>query len=98
MIRQEEILQKLEEHRHQLRQFGIRRLALFGSTARGEQGQRSDLDFLVEFEKKSFDAYMDLKSYLETLFNCRVDLVLPNTIKPRLKSRILRDTVDVPGL
>src|SRR5690606_3574931 len=98
MNRKTKVLQQLEEHRDEIRRFGVRRLALFGSTARGEQGERSDLDFLVEFEKKSFDAYMDLKNYLEELFNCRVDLVLPNTIKPRLKNRILSETVDVPGL
>lgn len=98
MKTRQEIIQTLAEHRDEIRLFGVRRLGLFGSTAREEPGEHSDLDFLVEFEKKSFDTYMDLKAFLEKLFKCRVDLVLPNTIKPRLKSRILRDTVDVPGL
>ena len=58
----------------------------------------SDLDFLVEFEKKSFDAYMDLKAFLETLFGCRVDLVLENAIKPRLRSTILNEALHAEGL
>jgi len=98
MKTRKEILRTLEEHRDDISRLGARRLALFGSAARGEQNERSDLDFLVEFEKKTFDAYMDLKDFLEGLFHCRVDLVLPSTLKPRLRERILSDTVDVQGL
>jgi hypothetical protein len=64
--------------------------------------EMSDLDFLVEFEKKSFDAYfdayMDLKAFLEKLFGCRVDLVLENAIKPRLRSTILNEALHAEGL
>jgi hypothetical protein len=56
------------------------------------------LDFLVEFGKNSFDAYMDLKIFLEELFGCKVDLVLADSIKPRLRETILREAVHVPGL
>ncbi|MGI8785776.1 MAG: nucleotidyltransferase family protein [Acidobacteriota bacterium] len=97
-MNREGILRTLLEHRAEIRRLGVRRLGLFGSTARDEHSDRSDLDFLVEFEHKSFDAYMDLKEYLENLFDCPVDLVLPNTVKARLKHRILRETVDVQGL
>lgn len=98
MKNKEEILRTLQEHRAEIRRFGVRRLGLFGSTARDEHRDHSDLDFLVELEHKSFDSYMDLKEYLENLFDCRVDLVLPNTVKARLKHRILQETVDVRGL
>ena len=50
--------------------------------ARDEASQTSDLDFLVEFQRKSFDGYMDLKEFLEQLFGRRVDLVLPETLNP----------------
>jgi predicted nucleotidyltransferase len=73
-------------------------LRLFGSCARDEARESSDLDFVVEFEKKTFDAYMDLKEFLENLFGCRVDLVLSNVIKPRLRPFILKDAIDVEGL
>lgn len=47
----EEILNTLEQHRETIRGFGVRRLGIFGSYARGEQGEASDMDFLVEFGK-----------------------------------------------
>jgi uncharacterized protein len=91
----EEILNRLQEHPDAIRAYGVRRLGLFGSFVRGEQKEASDLDFVVEFESKSFDAYMDLKRYLEDLFDCRVDLVISETIKPRLRSKIFRERVSV---
>ncbi len=94
----ESVLDALEENREAIRRFGVKRLGLFGSAARGEAGAKSDLDFVVEFEKKSFDAYMDLKLFLESLFKCRVDLVLTDAIKPRLRSSILSEAVYAPGL
>jgi hypothetical protein len=45
-----------------------------------------------------FDAYMDLKAYLENLFGCSVDLVLANTLKPRLREPIFNETIHAPGL
>ena len=97
----EEIIQLLREQRGAIRNYGVCRLRLFGSCARGEASEVSevsDLDFLVDFEKKSFDAYMDLKEFLENLFGCPVDLVLSNAIKPRLRPYILKDAIDVEGL
>ena len=94
----EDIMNLLRENRGELERLGVQRLALFGSRAREDAQSKSDLDFLVEFEKKSFDAYMDLKFFLEDLFGVPVDLVLANTIKPRLRDRILEEAVDVPGL
>lgn len=88
MTNAEGVMRTLDEHRQELRQLGVRRLSLFGSMARNEATETSDLDFLVEFQRKSFDAYMDLKFLLENLFDRRVDLVLPETLKPRLRDRI----------
>jgi uncharacterized protein len=89
----ETVLQKLEENRDAIRGFGVKRLGLFGSAARGEATEGSDLDFLVELENETFDAYMDLKEFLEELFNCPVDLVLIDAIKPRLREAILGETI-----
>ena len=94
----EEILNRLQEHRDAIKAYGVRRLGLFGSFVRGEQKETSDLDFVVEFEKKSFDSYMDLKQYLEDLFGCRVDLVISDAVKPRLRRMILEEATHVPGL
>ena len=93
-----EILTLLERNAHAIRSHGVRRLGLFGSAARGTAEEESDLDFVVEFERKSFDAYMDLKAYLENLLGCRIDLVVAEAIKPRLRDTILGEALHAPGL
>lgn len=60
-----EILHRLEQNAPVIRRYGARSLGLFGSGARGTVREDSDLDFVVEFETKSFDTYMDLKAFLE---------------------------------
>lgn len=97
MKSREEVLLVIEQNQVALRKLGVRRLGLFGSCARGEATVGSDLDFVVEFSDKSFDAYMDLKSFLEDLFHARVDLVTLGAIKPRLLPIIQRETVYASG-
>ena len=94
----DEILRLLQANRDAIRAYGVRRLGLFGSYASGEATDASDIDLVVEFEKKTFDAYMDLKAYLEELLQRRVDLVLADAVKPRLRSAIVDGAVYAPGL
>lgn len=56
------------------------------------------MDFLVVLEKPTFDAYMEVKFFLEDLFGCTVDLVLEETIKPRLRRYILEEVIYAQGL
>ena len=79
--------------------FGVKRLMIFGSVVHGTTGPGSDVDILVDFTgQPDFDRFMDLKFFLEELFGCRVDLVLADSIKPRLRSTILREAVYAAGL
>lgn len=94
----DEILRKLEENRETIKGFGVRRLGIFGSYARDEQTEASDMDFVVEFDRATFDNYFDLKFFLEDLFGRKVDLVIKDTIKPRIRSSILEETVYAQGL
>ena len=99
MVRnREEVLGLLRDNRQVIRSFGVRRLGLFGSYVRGEGRPTSDLDFIVEFDQKSFDSYMDLRFFLEELFKRKVDLVLSDSIKPRLRAAILGEAVYAQGL
>ncbi len=93
----DQVLKVIENNRTAIKRLGVKRLGLFGSYARKTQDDVSDLDFIVEFEKKSFDVYMELKILLEELFDTHVDLVLVNTIKPRLRTVILEETVYASG-
>jgi uncharacterized protein len=92
-----EIFRLLEENREKLIALGVRRLGLFGSAVRGEATAHSDLDFIVDLRQKTFDAYMDVKEFLEDLFQCQVDLVLIDGIKPRLRETIISETVYASG-
>jgi len=78
------------------RQFGVRRIALFGSTARDEAREDSDLDLLVEFEVvPALDAFVGLKFFLEDQVGHRVDLVTRDALKPRMRPVVEREAVNV---
>lgn len=79
-----------------VRRFAIKKLGIFGSAARDEMHEGSDIDILVEFQSSpTFDAYMDLKFYLEDLFHTGVDLVIEDTVKPRMRPIIEKDLIRV---
>jgi hypothetical protein len=95
MPRSPDLLRRLEEHQGVLEALGVQRIGVFGSQARGDDRVESDVDVLVEFRpgRKTLDSYFDLKSYLETLFGRRVDLVVKEAIKEALREEILAETV-----
>jgi uncharacterized protein len=100
MLSQQDILEELSKNLASWKEkFGVKRIALFGSYARGEQKDTSDIDVLVEFmeDAVTFDNYMDLKFSLEDLFHKKVDLVIFEDIKPALKSLILRSAKYAEG-
>ena len=89
-------LMLLRQHQPILkRQFGVEKIGIFGSFIRGEERPDSDVDVIVTFRKgqETFDNYMDCKFYLEDLFGSKVDLVIKDTIKKRLKPSILHEVV-----
>lgn len=100
MLSQQEILDVLSRNLEIWKeQFGVIRIALFGSYSRGEQKDTSDIDLLVEFDDHAmtFDNYMDLKFSLEDLFKKPVDLVIIDDIKPALKPSIIRSAKYAEG-
>ena len=100
MLTSETILKMLENNKNEIRQYGVKRIGLFGSYCKNEQKKESDIDILVEFKrgKKTFDNYMDLKFFLEDLFDCTVDLVVKEAIKIDLKSSIMRSVKYATGI
>ena len=98
MINLQEIKQTLKERMPEIKEkYGVKNLYIFGSYVRGEQTPESDIDILVEFEKgrKTFRNYMGLKFYLEELFGIKVDLVIKEAVKPRLKKYIYEEAISV---
>ncbi len=88
------ILDSLRAHRKELEEkFSVRRIGIFGSYARSDAGPKSDIDVLVEFEQPTFDHYMELKFFLEELLGSEIDLVMADTVKPRLRPYINQEVV-----
>jgi len=89
-------LEAIRGHESELKGLGVKSLAIFGSVARNEATTESDLDLLVDFEAPAtFDAYMAVKTYIEDILDCRVDLVMRKAVTPRMRRNIERDVVRV---
>jgi len=74
--------------------YGARRLRVFGSAARGEADEASDIDFIVELEPgRSIFDLGGLQADLEALLGRRVDVVTERGIRARIRERILREAV-----
>jgi uncharacterized protein len=98
MMDRDEILRKLEENRETIRGFGVCRLGIFGSYARGEPKEAGDMDCLVEFDDATLRNYLNLKDFLGRLFDRPVDLVFADMVKPRLRPIIFNEVVYAEGL
>jgi len=93
----ERTIERLRAAEAEIRRLGVRRLALFGSVARGEARPSSDVDLLVEFApgQKSFDRFMALSDLLERLLSCPVELVTLEALSPFIGPHILAEAADV---
>lgn len=77
-------------------EFGITKLGIFGSVARKENTEDSDIDIVVEVQKPSLQLMYELKEALKQLFNCEVDLVrFRDSLRPLIKSNIQKDVIYV---
>ena len=96
MKRQDEYVSLLQSHSDELRsEFGVRSLCIFGSVARNEQHEGSDVDVCVEMQPKIF-LLIALKEKLEQLLGCQVDVVRRHrNMNPVLEEEINRNSVYV---
>ena len=96
-MNRERVLSLLTKRRAEIvHRFGVKKLGVFGSAARNDMRSDSDVDILVGFrEAATFDNYMDLKVYLESLLGTNVDLVTEEALKPRMRLIIEKDLVHV---
>jgi predicted nucleotidyltransferase len=74
--------------------YQITEIGIFGSYARGEQTEASDIDILVDYETApTFMMLVELRDYLSQLFGLKVDIVTKNGLKPRIRDRVLSDAI-----
>ncbi len=79
-----------------VQQFGVTQLALFGSTARDDASDNSDVDILVSFDGPATSTrYFGVQFYLEDRLGCPVDLVTEKALRPELRLFVERDIINV---
>ncbi len=93
-LTREEILEALASERALFERYGVSAVSLFGSVARGESTEESDIDLLVEFSRPiGLLVFVELKCILEEVLGRSVDLVTPKALKPQLRDRILKEAI-----
>ncbi|MCG6145848.1 nucleotidyltransferase domain-containing protein [Leptospira sp. 2 VSF19] len=89
------IQNSLKNYKKELDILGVETIHLFGSVARNEAKQNSDIDFLVKFKSgmKNFDNYINLTFLLEDIFKVKVDLLTTDSISGSLKISVESESV-----
>jgi predicted nucleotidyltransferase len=98
MITRDYILTTIRTHEQEFSKLGIRKIGLFGSCARNEESDMSDIDILLDFnpDKENFDNYMAVYDLIENLFqNKKVDIVTINGLSPYIGPKILNEVLYV---
>ena len=90
MLTSNDIIKTLEKNMNAIQQYGVKKIGLFGSFARNDQTENSDINLLMEFEseKETYENYMGLLLFLEKLFSKKVDLVMYDAVREELKEEI----------
>ena len=96
MKTRDEVLNILRQARHDLSsRYPITRITLFGSYARGQQQEDSDIDILIDVDPSIGLRFVTLANELEGLLGQRVELVTSRAIAPKMKSLLEADSIEV---
>ena len=92
-----EAITKLREHEAERRQLGVRHLYLFGSTARGEAGEDSDVDLFFDYEKGKLGLFelMDVKEQTSRILGRKADIMTRDSLHKVLRARIEASALQV---
>jgi predicted nucleotidyltransferase len=93
----ESILRSLKTLKSEVaREYSVKTIGVFGSVARDEQTERSDIDLLVEFSQPvGFVTFMRLEQFLSDRLGKKVDLVTPDALKPVIRQDVLSEVIYV---
>jgi len=97
-MKTEDAIRILKEHEREIKARGVRRIALFGSTARGTAGPASDIDVLVSVppdRKFSLIDQASLREMIVDYFGRDVELLVEEDLRPRLRAAVERDRIEV---
>lgn len=96
-MNRDEVLNILRTHKPTLSErFGVTSLALFGSFARDQATERSDVDILVRFDRPAtFESYFGVQFYIEDMLGLTVDLVTDKALREEIRPHVEREALDV---
>lgn len=97
MNTKQEIINSLHQHKSELNEkFGIEKLALFGSFAKDEQSEKSDIDLLVvQMKKKNAITLIKAKNFISDVLGRDVDLGLLDSLRPFIRNRVEKEMIYV---
>lgn len=89
----EDIIKLIKENRGKIRSYGIKKIGLFGSFARNESREGSDVDLLIEFnkDKKTYHNFINFAYFIESLLKRKVELVTPESVSPYIAPYIQKE-------
>ena len=97
MLTQKEIMQYLKENKDFFKiKFNILKIGIFGSYARNEQTETSDIDIIIEMPLDTteiFEKKQELREVLKQTFHCKIDICRERSIRPMFKKIILKDVI-----
>ena len=96
-MQRDDVIRIIREGWAELTALGVTSLSLFGSVARGEAREESDVDLLVEFDGRpmGYFGFFEVQERLEQMLGARVDLVPRRSVRPALRDRIFAEEVNV---
>ena len=85
----------IEQHRAELKsQFHVEKIGVFGSYARGDQKKRSDVDFLISFDKAiDYLELAGLKIYLEETIGLKSDVIPSHNLRPEFRENVYKEVI-----
>ncbi len=91
-----EAIRRLRRNREKLREYHVRHIAIFGSTARDQATSNSDVDVLVEFDPEAgvgFLTFVRLLDFLRDVMDARIDLATPAALRPEMRDGIISEAI-----
>ena len=95
-MKKERALRILHDHIEEIRKFHVVSIAIFGSVARDESSDASDIDILIEFDPNAtvgLFMFIELKNYLSRILECDVDLATINSLRKEMRSSVLKEMI-----
>jgi predicted nucleotidyltransferase len=96
-MKRDDAISRLRAHEADLKRLGVEHLYLFGSTARGEARDDSDVDLFFDYERGKFGLFelMDVQERAADILGSQADVMTRDSLRPRLRKRIEESAVYV---